>query len=239
MVIHSARQVAQTIKEQFKLNNIQLTSFARDNGVTPTQIYSILSGKEYIPAPWALKFNSVLSISIFYAVSGNLPAIDPEHKYDVLLEAATKFKEAVDLEDRIRVEDERIEGELDDAGKAKFRKALLDARLNRMKLGAELTPILKEGWNEDGEEDEPAVMEAVVTTGTMKLHEAIGLAIREAGHPLTYTEIANAVNEGHLYSRKDGTPVPASQISARVKNYPQLFSVNNESGVSRIDNINK
>ena len=238
METHSSQQVARTIKNQFKLNNIQLTSFARDNGVTPTQIYSILSGKEYIPAPWALKFNSLLGISIFYAITGNLPAIDPEHKYDVLLEAATSFKDAVDLEDRIRDEYERMESELDDSGKAKFKKALLDARLSRMKLGAELTPILKEGWNEDGEE-EPAVMKATISASTMKLHEAIGQAIREAGHPLTYTEIANAVNEGHLYLRKDGTPVPASQISARVKNYPQLFRVNNESGVSRIDIINK
>lgn len=31
-----------------------------------------------------------------------------------------------------------------------------------------------------------------------------------------------------LYTRKDGQPVPVSQISARVKSYPQLFKVNSD-----------
>ena len=63
----------------------------------------------------------------------------------------------------------------------------------------------------------------------MKLHEAIQEVIRESGKALTFTEIAKQINAQKLYTRKDGQPVPASQISARVKNYPQLFLVNNES----------
>jgi hypothetical protein len=62
----------------------------------------------------------------------------------------------------------------------------------------------------------------------MKLHEAIQEVIRQSGRPLTFTEIANLINQDSLYSRKDGHPVPASQISARVRNYPELFIVNDD-----------
>ena len=60
----------------------------------------------------------------------------------------------------------------------------------------------------------------------MKLHEAIQEIIRQSGHPLTFTEIAKQINNTGNYFRKDGRPVPASQISARVKNYPHLFEIN-------------
>lgn len=59
----------------------------------------------------------------------------------------------------------------------------------------------------------------------MTLHEAIAQVLREAGHPLTVSEIASEVNAQKLYTRGDGLPVPSNQISARVKNYPGLFSV--------------
>lgn len=59
----------------------------------------------------------------------------------------------------------------------------------------------------------------------MKLHEAIVKVLREASTALTFTEIAKLINRQGLYARKDGKPVPASQISARVKNYPLLFDI--------------
>ena len=57
----------------------------------------------------------------------------------------------------------------------------------------------------------------------LKLHEAIRLVLEEAKLPLTAREIADAINQGSLYSRKDGKEVPSSQIHARVKNYQTEF----------------
>lgn len=57
----------------------------------------------------------------------------------------------------------------------------------------------------------------------MTLHEAILAVLHHAGRPLTSVEIATAVNAAQLYTRSDSHPVPASQISARVAKYPQLF----------------
>lgn len=72
----------------------------------------------------------------------------------------------------------------------------------------------------------PEIINNYSKNNEMTLHEAIEKVLREAGRPLTFTEIAKAVNKDGLYSRKDRKPVPASQISARVKNYPSLFDVN-------------
>jgi len=57
----------------------------------------------------------------------------------------------------------------------------------------------------------------------MTLHEAIKKVLQEVGKPLTAKEIADIINGKKLYRRKDGNPVPSSQIHARVKNYPHLF----------------
>lgn len=62
----------------------------------------------------------------------------------------------------------------------------------------------------------------------MKLHEAIQEVIQKNGKALTCSEIAKQINTLELYTRKDGQLVPASQISARVKNYPQLFIVDTD-----------
>lgn len=57
----------------------------------------------------------------------------------------------------------------------------------------------------------------------MTLHEAILHVLRDANQTLTSSEIAKRVNEKNLYQRGDGSLVPASQISSRINNYPQLF----------------
>lgn len=58
----------------------------------------------------------------------------------------------------------------------------------------------------------------------LKLHEAIQIVLKEANRPMTSREIADKINKRGLYHRKaDSKPVPPSQISARVNNYPLLF----------------
>ena len=91
-----------------------------------------------------------------------------------------------------------------------------------------LVSLLKKGWNEDGDEEEPQTINTSKPMLELKLHEAIEMVIKEAGRPLTFTEIAKQINARNLYSRQDRTPVPASQISARVKNYPSWFTVNRD-----------
>ena|SRR5690554_784735 len=58
----------------------------------------------------------------------------------------------------------------------------------------------------------------------MTLHEAIEMILQETGRPMSTREIADVVNKRTLYTRRDGLPVPASQISARIGNYENLFS---------------
>jgi AAA15 family ATPase/GTPase len=57
----------------------------------------------------------------------------------------------------------------------------------------------------------------------MKLHEAIQQVLLEENRELNASQIAKIVNERKLYKRGDEKPVPSSQISARVNNYPLLF----------------
>jgi hypothetical protein len=56
----------------------------------------------------------------------------------------------------------------------------------------------------------------------VKLHEAITQVLGDQ-ESLSSSEIAGEINRFGLYTRGDGQPVPASQISARVNNYPNLF----------------
>ncbi|MBQ9237596.1 MAG: hypothetical protein IJ183_06800 [Prevotella sp.] len=59
----------------------------------------------------------------------------------------------------------------------------------------------------------------------MTLHEAMTIAINELGGGKQRMEdVANYINEHKLYTRGDGAPVPTNQISARVHQYPNLFS---------------
>lgn len=243
MIVHSTQQVAQTIKILLTRNRMKLVPFALKNGVTPAQIYNVLNGRDYISASWALKFNAAVGVSIFYCLTGTLPVIDPEHRYDTLLNATREYKQAVDSEDRIRDELEAVSGEIDDNDKLKLASALKNARLNRIKLGVKLESVLAdESIVDDYETEDEKSSGSIETKDSQieykertKLHEAIISVIRSAGHPLSYSEIAHAVNERHLYSRRDGEPVPTSQVSARVKNYPQLFNEIKNDVVTKID----
>jgi hypothetical protein len=48
-------------------------------------------------------------------------------------------------------------------------------------------------------------------------------ALTDAGGPMTARQLADFINQRGLYSRRDGTKVPANQISARANRYKHLF----------------
>ncbi|MDO8382806.1 MAG: HTH domain-containing protein [Microbacterium sp.] len=58
----------------------------------------------------------------------------------------------------------------------------------------------------------------------MTLHLAITEVLTSSGRPMSTREIADEVSRRGLYSRGDGAALPASQVSARVRNYPALFT---------------
>lgn len=58
----------------------------------------------------------------------------------------------------------------------------------------------------------------------MTLHDAIVEILRELGHPVSTTELADEVNRRGSYRKKDRSPITAFQIHGRTRNYPQLFS---------------
>lgn len=225
---HTSKEVAQTIKELFRKEGKQLNDFASENNVTPTQLYAVLNGEKYINAAWAIRFNLEIGVQVMYCMYGDLPVMDPNHEFDKLLFAVTSYKEAVEAEDKLRDDYELNKENLSAAEKAAFTRAIAQARMAKMKESAELDILLKKGWNEDGEDEETQTINTPRPMSELKLHEAIELVIKEAGRPLTFTEIAKQINARNLYSRKDGAPVPASQISARIKNYPSWFNVNRD-----------
>lgn len=60
------------------------------------------------------------------------------------------------------------------------------------------------------------------TIDDITLHEAIKRVINEYG-PATVVEITARVNEKGLYRRRDGNPLLANQVSARIRKYPHMF----------------
>lgn len=60
------------------------------------------------------------------------------------------------------------------------------------------------------------------TIDDITLHEAIKRVINECG-PAAVSEITAIVNEKGLYRRRNGSPVPANQVSARIRKYPHMF----------------
>lgn len=60
----------------------------------------------------------------------------------------------------------------------------------------------------------------------MTLHEAIQKVLIDSRRSMTATDIAVIINGTGLYKRSDNNPIPASQISARVNNYPEMFEKN-------------
>ncbi|MCB0537548.1 MAG: N-6 DNA methylase [Bacteroidetes bacterium] len=62
----------------------------------------------------------------------------------------------------------------------------------------------------------------------MKLHEAMEkVLLEDFDGSAKAADIAGKINEKQLYRRKDGKPLPSSQIGARAKNYNHLFEKKN------------
>lgn len=61
----------------------------------------------------------------------------------------------------------------------------------------------------------------------MTLHEAIEQVLQTNGKPMSTGEIAEIINNKQLYIRKDNIPIQATQIAARVGNYPNIFTRDN------------
>ena len=62
----------------------------------------------------------------------------------------------------------------------------------------------------------------------LTLNKAIEQVLRENHRPMTTSEIADIINSQHLYERGDKTPLKASQVSARVHQYPLLLRREND-----------
>ncbi|MCQ2168575.1 MAG: winged helix-turn-helix domain-containing protein [Bacteroidales bacterium] len=224
--MHTPEEVAASIKEIIKQKYGNLNAYAQEKNITPTQLYALLKGKEYLSLFSAFRFSDDFDVNIDYCMKGELPVLNPEHDYNMLLEAATDFFFAVRDEDKARDEFERKYDDLSSEEREQSRKYLEKLRIDKAKAGCALVDLLNKGWGEENPDDD--IEKPVIPKSTMKLHEAIQEVIRQSGHPLTFTEIARQINAQELYTRKDGQTVPASQISARVKSYPQLFKVNSD-----------
>lgn len=226
---HSPQEVANSIKEAIKQVYGNLSSYANEKNITPTQIYSLLNGNEYISIFSAVRFCNDLDISIDYCTKGILPVFNQEHNYNKLANVAKEFFYAVKEEDEFREEfDNRFESLAPDE-KNELKKILNGLRIKKVKAGYSLVNLLNIDWAEeviDNKNIKP--IKPIKSMNIMTLHEAIEEVIRNSDQPLTFAQVANLINDRELYIRKDGMPVPTSQISARVKNYPHLFVVNRE-----------
>ena len=224
--MHTPEQVAASIKEIIKQKYGSLNAYAQEKNITPTQLYALLNGKEYLTLFSAFRFDMDFDLNIDYCTKGELPVLSPEHDYNMLLGAATDFFYAVRDEDNAWDEYERKYETFSLEERDLFKKMLEKLRIKKAKAGCVLVDLLNAGWDEPNPDDD--IEKPIVPKNTMKLHEAIQEVIHQSGHPLTFTEIARQINAKELYNLKDGRPIPASQISARVKNYPQLFDVNTD-----------
>ena len=61
----------------------------------------------------------------------------------------------------------------------------------------------------------------------MTLHEAIEQVLQSNGKPMSTSEIAKIINQQQLYVRRDNVAIKATQIAARVGNYPNIFTRDN------------
>lgn len=219
-------EVAATIKQIIKEHYGNLHVYALEKHITPAQLYSLLTGKQYLSLFSAYRFADDFDINIEYSTKGTGPVLGPHHQYDVLVDAALAFFYAVSDEDKLRDEYESKQNNLSEEDIEQYRRALHRFRIEKAKTGCELVDLLNISLDEDNPKF--LIERPMMPKNTMKLHEAIQEVIRQSGHPLTFTEIARLINQQKLYTRKDGLPVPSSQISARVKNYQELFTVNTD-----------
>lgn len=70
---------------------------------------------------------------------------------------------------------------------------------------------------------EPDSLNRGIPGDGMTLHEAMVVVLRDAEHGLRAGDLAAEINRRRLYRMRDGRPVEAQQIHARVGNYGHLF----------------
>lgn len=66
-------------------------------------------------------------------------------------------------------------------------------------------------------------IEGIAHGEAITLHEAMVVVLRDAEHGLRAGDLAAEINRRRLYRMRDGRPVEAQQIHARVGNYGHLF----------------
>lgn len=66
----------------------------------------------------------------------------------------------------------------------------------------------------------------------MTLHESILQVLRLRNVPKSPEWISEEINSLQLYKKEDGTPLTSGQILLRVKNYPRLFSIDENNRIS-------
>lgn len=66
-------------------------------------------------------------------------------------------------------------------------------------------------------------IEAIAAGDGLTLHDAMVVVLRDAEHGLRAGDLAAEINRRRLYRMRDGRPVEAQQIHARVGNYGHLF----------------
>ena len=230
---HTPEEVSVSIKEIIRQNYGSLSEYAFQKNITSTQLYNLLNWKEYISLFSAVSFSNDLDLNIEYCTKGILPIFSPEHDYKKLKKIAKEFFYAVKEEDDFREEFQNRVGNLSSEEINQFNVLLNKLRINKAKSACELADLLN--LDIELEKKEEKKINLFRTYNTMTLHEAIADVLCHNERPLTVTEIASCINNQRLYSRKDGRPVPASQISARIRHYPQLFTVNRETNPQTIN----
>lgn len=112
------------IKEIIKQKYGNLNAYALEKNITPTQLYALLNGKEYLSLFSAVRFSTDFDLNIDYCTKGELPVLSPEHDYNMLLEVATEFFYTVRDEDKARDEFERKYDDLSSEEREQSKKYL-------------------------------------------------------------------------------------------------------------------
>ncbi len=106
-------------------------------------------------------------------------------------------------------------------------QAALDAALTeRERVEARLRDLdaeiaLARKWLGD---DAPAAPAPAGSSGSLSLHGAMELVLREhGGGGMKPADLAEEIERRGLYRRRDGLPAGSGQVQARVSNYPRLF----------------
>lgn len=243
----SPQKVAENLKEYFHANDISMESVANIIGVDINEIENLFSGKQYLSILQGLRIYTTFGINSLYCSMGKLPMLENKaDDFDTLLEAVIDYREAVYNEENFKAAVEQLnQEELSDDDKKLLEQTHLEIINERKEEESYLDYLIDQfdksniGRQKYYNYKNKNSNNNLKYSTKMTLHEAIAKVIRDAGRPLTFTEIAKAINQNRLYTREDGKEVPASQISARVKNYGTIFEVTTINDLKHVSNKEK